>query len=174
MLELLKQALEVAARYLGLLKSSQNEDLVKTVQEPTPPISVAPKPSQPQSGHPMATLNNICLAIRDFEGHRGDRNYRNNNPGNCRYSSVGYAAIYGVVRRDPQNFAIFKDYETGWLYLKNLVKGKIKAHPEWTLVDFFKNYAPPTDGNNPNAYATYVANRLEVDDDTFRIKNITL
>ena len=117
-------------------------------------------------------LQQFCLAIRDYEGKPGDRNYRNNNPGNCRYSKIGYAPKYGIVRKDKDGFAIFEDYETGWLYLLNLVRGIAKQRPEWTIVDFFKRYAPSTDGNDPARYAAYVAQRLSVDVSSWKIKNL--
>jgi hypothetical protein len=116
-------------------------------------------------------LDTFCTAIRDYEGAPGDLNYKNNNPGNCRYSPVGYARIYGLVRRDSNNFAIFKDYATGWLYLQNLIKSKIEAHPSWTILDFFKNYSPTSDGNDPEKYAEFVAKRCGVGVD-FCIKHL--
>ena len=112
-------------------------------------------------------LDLLCTAIRDYEGKPGDRNYRNNNPGNCRYSSVGYLSIYGVVQRDPQNFAIFKDYTTGWLYLENLIKEKAKEHPNWNLISLMQEYAPEKDGNNPYKYATFLGKQMNVNPYTF-------
>ena len=117
-------------------------------------------------------LTLLCEAIRDFEGKPGDRNYRNNNPGNVRYSSVGYLPKYGVVKRDAQNFAIFKDYETGWLYLKNLIIHKATTHPNWNLVSLMKEYAPAEDHNEPVGYATYLGKRLNVNPYTFTLKNL--
>lgn len=152
-LEDLKQALLVAARYLGLLQENKNEGMVN-----------------------KATLNNFCLAIRDHEGNPGDLNYKNNNPGNFRCSSVGYDRKYGIVlcvETASGKFAKFETYELGWLYLQNIVKERINKHPDWTLIDFFSNYAPSTDGNNPVLYAKYVAYRMGVGSD-FKIKNILL
>lgn len=128
-----------------------------------PPKSVAvPPPVVVPTVVSKATLENFCLAIRDFEGAPGDRNYRNNNPGNCRYSSVGYASFYGHVGKDKDNFAIFKDYATGWLYLKNLVLSKVRKNPNQTIVDFMRVYAPSSDNNDPAHYAVYIARRLGV------------
>lgn len=138
----------------------------------TPPV--APPAPQPVPVPPTPKTNLLeafCTAIRDFEGGPGDRNYRNNNPGNCRYSSVGYDPSYGNVGRDPQNFAIFKDYETGFRYLKNLVKEKIEASPNEDMYAFFANYAPSTDGNNPRLYALHVAKQIGVLVDT-PVKNL--
>lgn len=117
---------------------------------------------QPQADTKL-NLQKFCLAIKAHEGwFPGSRSQRNNNPGNCRYSSVGYAAIYGEVKRDAQNFAIFKDYATGYLYLQNLVKDKVKKHPTWNFYDFFNVYAPDSDGNDSKAYAKVVAAKLSV------------
>ncbi len=126
--------------------------------------------NQPSVVTPIETvkkvsLTDFCLAIRDYEGSPGDRNYRNNNPGNCRFSSVGYAAIYGHVGKDAQNFAIFKDYATGWLYLKNLVLFKVKKNPDQTILQFMKVYAPVSDGNDPVVYTAYICRRLGIKSD---------
>ncbi|MBP9771452.1 MAG: hypothetical protein KBD16_00795 [Candidatus Pacebacteria bacterium] len=108
------------------------------------------------------SLELFCLAIRDFEGKPGDLNYRNNNPGNCKFSTKGYAAIYGHVGKDKKGFAIFKDYETGWLYLKNLVREKVRKNPNQTILDFMKVYAPASDNNPTVAYADNIAKKLGV------------
>jgi hypothetical protein len=82
-------------------------------QAPTPPMSpveapVAP-PAPPTPAPPkQSLLEAFCLAIRTHEGwFAGSRSQKNNNPGNCRYSSVGYASIYGKVGKDAQGFAVF-------------------------------------------------------------------
>ena len=120
-----------------------NQDPIPSVIKPVPEKTIK--------------LDDFCRAIRDYEGKAGDRNYRNNNPGNCRYSSVGYLPVYGHVGKDAQNFAVFGTYALGWLYLQNLVKYKINTNPGQTIIDFFKVYAPSSDGNDPVRYAAYVA-----------------
>jgi hypothetical protein len=139
-----------------------------------PPTSVI----QSSSMDSQATLEVMCTAIRDNEGNPGDLNYRNNNPGNCRYNPSGYLPIYGLVEKDPNNFAIFKDYATGWLYLENLVKEKLEAFPDFTILQFFSGvpgkwagYAPAADKNDPLNYATFVAKRMGVGTD-YQLKNI--
>lgn len=119
---------------------------------------------------PQVKLIDFCTYLRDYEGKPGDLNYRNNNPGNCRCSKVGYAASYGTVKC-VNNFAVFSTYELGWLYLQNLVKERCAKHPTWTIKDFFANYAPTGDNNNPSLYAKNVAGRLGVGTD-FLIKNL--
>jgi len=96
-------------------------------------------------------LNDFCLAIRDYEGKPGDLNYRNNNPGN-------------IKGRDGK-FLKFKTMEEGFEYLKAYVvrasTGEHKAYKKGcTIAEFFKVYAPSSDNNNPDAYAKWVAKRI--------------
>ena len=112
---------------------------------------------EPIKNPPNNLLNTFCLEIKRHEGwFFGSRSQRNNNPGNCRYSSVGYLPIYGKVGKDDKNFAIFKDYETGYLYLKNLVKHKVNKNPSWNFYQFFEVYAPSFE-NDSKRYAEIVA-----------------
>lgn len=117
-------------------------------------------------------LNELCQAISVFEGGPKDLNHRLNNPGNCRYFSGGYAPIYGVVERDKSGFAKFKDWYTGFLYLMNMIKGKATKKPNQTLQQFMNSYAPSTDGNDPIKYATFLASRLNVDKDVFKMGDL--
>lgn len=119
-------------------------------------------------------LNTFCLAIKDYEGKPGDRNYINNNPGNCRYSPIGYDPKYGVVTKDSKGFAVFSTWDLGFLYLENLVKSKIVSNPTWTILDYFaKFHAPESDGNNPKLYASFVASHCKVGID-FKIADLLL
>lgn len=122
------------------------------VAAPTSPVAVSNSISAE-----MTRLEAFCSAIRDFEGRPGDVNYRNNNPGNCRCSKVGYLAKYGHVRCSTSEFAIFPTYELGWEYLQAKVLHTSELHPNWTILDFFNNYAPTGDKNHPNIYAAFVA-----------------
>lgn len=153
-----------------------NPDPTDPIEPPVanPPISVStpdPAPiSLPTETMPKtATVTNLCLAIKDVE----QANPSNRNPGNCRFYAGGYAPMYGTVKCSAKGFAIFPTYELGWLYLQNLIKGKIHAHPDWTLLQLMENYAPSTDGNNPVAYSKTVALRLGVDN-TVHIGDIAL
>lgn len=131
-----------------------------------PPITIEPPPLVVKK-----SLDDFATAIRDYEGKPGDRNYRNNNAGNCKYSSVGYASIYGHVGKDKDGFAIFKDYATGFLYLKNLIISKVSKNPNMTILDYIKIHAPTGDNNDPALYAVFVARRLGVKTD-FLMRNI--
>lgn len=118
-------------------------------------------------------LTILCRSIETYEGfYPGSRSFRNNSPGNVRYSSVGYLPIYGMVLKDKDNFAIFQNYQTGWLYLKNLIIHKARLHPEWSLVSLMKEYAPESDGNSPQNYATYLGKRLGVNPYTWTLNNL--
>lgn len=174
-----------------LVKFMQNllsyiADLIKPLELPPKPPEIAPLPPEVPKEVPKVaplppeppkiadspTVQQFCEAIKIQEGwFAGSRSQRNHNPGNCKYSSVGYAKIYGEVKRDRGNFAIFKDDETGMLYLRNLVIGKIKKAPEETIVGFFEVYAPSYDGNNPVQYARAVAGRLGVGIN-YQLKNL--
>jgi hypothetical protein len=151
----------------------------KPLEEPVKPRETPqdepkpPQPTVPTTPPAPSRLEAFCEAIKVHEGwYPGSRSFRNNNPGNARFSSVGYLAKYEPVLRDPQGFAVFKDYAIGWLYLQNLVREYVRKHPDWTLLDFFKTYAPAEDHNDPNAYAAAVGKRLGVDYKTFVISKL--
>ena len=147
-----------------VLDEDTPKDTALPVETLKTPIS-APQP------HSKATLENLCLAIRDFEGKPGDQNYRLNNPGNARYSKEGYLKIYEPVKMSKNGFAIFPSYEIGWLYLKNMLKNKIKKHPDWTIYNLISHYAPAEDDNPVDNYARFVAKRLDVDI-SYKVKNL--
>jgi hypothetical protein len=135
--------------------------------EPIPVPSPAPIPTVPPATTP-SKLQAFCLAIKAHEGWcppggtlngvkypKGSPSYRRNNPGNVRPSSVGYLPIYEPVGIE-NNFAVFKDYATGYLYLQNMVKAKISADPSQTFYEFFDVYAPSFE-NDSKHYAEVVA-----------------
>lgn len=112
---------------------------------------------------PKITL--LAKAINLYEGNGlKDRATRNNNPGNCRYSSVGYLAKYGKVGKDKDGFAIFASPSIGWMYLENMLLNWAKgARKEWTILELMKSYAPSADNNDPVAYAKFLRSRLGVE-----------
>ncbi|MBV9825174.1 MAG: hypothetical protein JO001_05825 [Alphaproteobacteria bacterium] len=101
----------------------------------------------------MTNLNIFCKALATFE----DANPANHNPGNTRFSPVGYLPKYGTVTCNAHGFAVFQTDQLGWEYLENLVHQRAVLHPTWTFYDFFSNYAPSADGNDPEHYAETVA-----------------
>jgi hypothetical protein len=135
--------------------------VLKQKEQMLPPPAV--EPPKPEPVAPKRDLiNEFCLAIRDFEGKPGDLNYKNNNPGNLR-------SLNG-------SFMKFKTYEAGWLALRDYViractGGHKSYRPDFTILQFFKVYAPSVDKNDPVAYANWVANKLNVPV-TMKIKDL--
>ncbi len=171
-----------------------------------PPIMAPPAPKTPPDEskpptQPFPTLEKFMTLIRDFEGKPGDQNYRLNNPGNFRFSRIGYMPIYGIVKESQNGFAIFKDAATGWLYMKNAIKSIIHNNPNLTIYTFiagdetlgalgerwggylaiageekelsfgWDGYSPASDNNPVNNYANYLAKGLGVDI-LFLVKNL--
>lgn len=123
------------------------------------------------------TVEDFCEGLKQYEGWilpggkdwsgkvypKGSNSYQCNNPGNVRFYTGGYLPKYLPVIKSTNNFAIFKDYETGWCYLNEMVKTKIRLHPEQTILDFMKIYAPVEDDNDPVKYTQFLTKRLGVD-----------
>lgn len=117
-----------------------------------------PKPSR---------LDDWGAAIKDFEGYfppggqypEGSVSFRNNNPGNLRWSPFEDGNRGG--------FSYFSTYEKGWEALLHQLRiaanGQSKVYtPEDTLLRFFEKYAPSSDNNYPEVYANFVAKRMGV------------
>ena len=104
----------------------------------------------------MTRLETLCQAIQKHEGWAiGTASWRNNNPGNLRYSKF-------QTGTSASGFAIFPDYKTGlhalWydLYLKCTGGSRLKLGPKATIKDLIYVYAPPYDQNNTDAYVKAV------------------
>ena len=72
----------------------------------------------------------------------------NNNPGDLKNPSTG-------------TFQKYSSTKEGTIALLNDLQTSMKAHPNWTLIDFAKSYAPNSDGNNSLKYAANLANYLD-------------
>ncbi len=143
---------------------------------PPAPIIVEPEPvlPQPEVVKPKRDiLQELCDGISVYEGGPGDLNHKNCNPGNVRFFSAGYAPIYGTVLRDKSGFAIFKDWPTGMLYLRNMIRARALKNPKQTLQQFINVYAPSSE-NSPVLYAKFLAKRLNVDKDIFRMAELVV
>jgi hypothetical protein len=106
-------------------------------------------------------------AIKKHEGFfPGSRSYRNNNPGNLRFTS--YTSSLGKNRgQDSGRFIIYDTLEIGTKaldqFLVDASTNVLRAYKgEMTLHEFYKVYAPSGDGNYPLGYATAVAKDLGV------------
>jgi hypothetical protein len=128
-------------------------------QTPSSPSSVSDYDASAVEG--PSGLENFLQGIYHYEGgNSGDRNVRNNNPGNMKLSNAP-----GQIGVD-HGFAIFETPEDGWAALDRDVKRKIQAHPGWDFYDFFNYWlrgsvtAPAIDAEgNSDSYAEYVAQR---------------
>jgi restriction endonuclease S subunit len=109
----------------------------------------------------MCRIIQLAKAIQIYEGWlppsknypAGSVSYRNNNPGN--------------IKNRWGTFLKFKTYEEGFDYLVDYLKraatGKHKAYsPEFSLLKFFRVYAPSSDGNRPYRYAKFAAEKLGI------------
>lgn len=132
-----------------------------------PPVQAPP----PAINRREKLLDRWAEAIKDFEGWfppgdqypKGSRSYRQNNPGNLRWSPFESDNI--------DNFSVFPTYEEGMKALKYQIElaldNRSKVyHNRMTLYDFFGTYAPSSDNNHPRHYAEYVARQLGVSPST--------
>lgn len=112
-------------------------------------------------------LEKFCDAIQEFEGwNTTSRSFRNKNPGNLKYTSL--TKELGAVSCDVNNYAIFKNEESGYNALNYFVRlaceNKLKDYKSnMTIWQFFIVYAPSRDNNNPLKYALFVAKETGLD-----------
>ncbi|MDI6777559.1 MAG: peptidoglycan DD-metalloendopeptidase family protein [Patescibacteria group bacterium] len=147
---------------------------------------IAPVPASnnaPSVPPASSKIEQWALAIKKHEGFiapcaqypKGSRAYRNNNPGNLRYTS--YSASLGLIKgKDDKNFVIYQTYDIGFNALKKFLtdaaNGKLISYkPDMTLYQFYSKYAPSTDGNYPKGYAESVAWVMGVSPNT-KIKDL--
>jgi hypothetical protein len=131
--------------------SLDNQPVIAQVVPQTPAVS--PKTPATAPIDPKVRLDAFCDALARFEG----ANPANHNRGNTRCSPVGYLPKYGKVLCNPHGFAVFPTDALGDEYLHELVHHRVLAHPTWNFYDFFSNYAPSGDKNDPEHYAECVA-----------------
>lgn len=99
----------------------------------------------------VGDINTVASAIQTQEGwFPGSVSYRNNNPGN-----LMYAGQPGSIGADPNGFAIFPDFQTGWQALLNQIS--LDASRGLSIFQFTSKYAPAAAGNDPTAYANSLA-----------------
>jgi hypothetical protein len=114
----------------------------------------------------------LMLAMAEHEGWHpigkngfasGSRSYRNHNPGNLRASpfACGNDGGYAVFRSDMVGFmALHWD-------LMQKAKGNTSTGlgPKSTLRDLIHVWAPPSDGNNSDAYVQSVSKKSGISAD---------
>ena len=97
------------------------------------------------------------VTIGDQVRTGGDRNWRNNNPGNIEYGP--FAIKYGATGSDGR-FAIFPTEEQGRMAQDALLKSKNYA--SLNLADAIKRYAPSNE-NDPKSYANQIMKSTGID-----------
>ena len=90
----------------------------------------------------------------------GDRNWRNNNPGNIEAGS--FADSHGAIGSDGR-FAIFPDAQTGMQALQSLLSSD--TYQDLTIEEAMERYAPPAE-NDTDAYTSFIADNVGVDTST--------
>jgi hypothetical protein len=111
------------------------------------------------------------LLVQAADGHvytvSGDRNLRNNNPGNI--EAGPYANSMGAIGSDGR-FAVFPTYEAGRAAQENL-QFSSPAYAGLTIAQAINKYAPPNE-NNTAGYAAGVARAVGVSPST-RLSDLT-
>lgn len=90
----------------------------------------------------------------------GDRNWRNNNPGNL--EDGDFARRHGAIGSDGR-FAIFPDYKAGKEALISLLT--TEAYMALTVAEAIERFAPSVENDVP-AYTKFVGNECRVGPDT--------
>jgi hypothetical protein len=120
-------------------------------------------PARPTEGAPAtsatvgSTGGSKSVTIGDQTRIGGDRNWRNNNPGNIEYGP--FAMQYGAVGSDGR-FAIFPSEELGRKAQDALLKSKNYAN--LSLENAIKRYAPSNE-NDPKSYANQIMKATGID-----------
>lgn len=105
---------------------------------------------------------------------KGNPNWRNNNPGNLRWSKYecGRVCLAG-----SGSFSVFATREEGWEAMRRLLRSDKYANSN--INKAIETYAPTADGNNPGRYAKRVKDEMRekgvtrVNLDTVLLKNLT-
>lgn len=103
--------------------------------------------------------------VKDAEGNvltvKGNRNWRNNNPGNIEYGA--FARSMGAIGTDGR-FAVFPSYDAGRSAKESLLF-ESPNYRDRSISSAINRYAPPFE-NNTNAYTSAVAASIGVDPST--------
>jgi hypothetical protein len=125
--------------------SSYNPSSGQSVAPTATPSSYNPSSGQSVSSNLTTTIKNQAgQVIEQRQG--GNRNWRNNNPGNIEYGP--FAMSMGATGSDGR-FAIFPDMEMGYRAADALMKGK--NYQNLSIANAIKRWAPESE-NDVNAY----------------------
>ena len=136
-------------KYLGVGRTKEQEEAYQTYYKAqlaaTQARSQGPQAnnlSQPSAG----VVPGKSVTIGDETRTGGDRNWRNNNPGNIEYGP--FAQKMGAVGSDGR-FAIFPNEDMGRKAADALLKGQ--GYANLNIKDAINKWAPPSE-NDTNAY----------------------
>lgn len=133
-------------------------DFLLIQQRQNPPPVIVPDQDLPPPVPPVkpSKLGRFCKAI---ELHENIVKILN-NPGAFRYNDFT-KTFPGVTGKSVGGFCRFDTYEHGWEALQQFVRwaanDELKGYHNCTIRSFFETYSPTSDGNNPKAYADFVA-----------------
>jgi hypothetical protein len=132
----------------------------KAAKAPSPPATKSPTKITK-----VVSYGNGWLAVEMDDGFQYKRDggtiaWRNNNPGNVKYGE--FAIQNGAVGKGGEGMAVFPTLGHGRRAQKNLLFTPIRGYDEKSLLSAMKLYAPDSDGNDPVAYAHYVAKSAKV------------
>lgn len=138
--------------------------------QPGPAPELDPNAPMNTSSITKPSLSDWANAIFSVESG-GDPNslaYRNNNPGNLKYSSAltGPGYVEQGATAGEAGFAAFPTLEDGFNALVQQLGIMFSRNPNQTLTQAMATYAPASDRNDPAAYANTVANKLGVSADS--------
>ena len=160
---------ETAGSFVGAAGAANAYDELTTKKEDTP-TKPAPVPSSSGKGAPGevssvmtagAGFNVLQLADGTIQKRTGDRNWRNNNPGNLEFGAI--AKKFGALSSDGR-FAIFPSYTAGREAAKELLFSSSK-YAGLNIGQAISKYAPPSE-NNTAKYIRDVTKALGVSADT--------
>lgn len=133
--------------------------------EAQPVLTPQPVPQAVSLPTIPSNIETWAKTIEQQEGGKpGNRNTRNNNPGNIKYTP--FTKTLGAISGDSGNFCIFPNYKTGFdalcTFLIMACKNQLKDYHDATIDSFTTTYANPPNKN----YALAVAKALKVGIDT--------
>ncbi len=111
----------------------------------TPTTETTPPPPVAEDGRDVIYANPDGTRTRKTGGSRA---WRNNNPGNLRYTE--FSVRMGAIGQAGK-FAVFPDKETGQNALRELLK--TKTYYNLSVADAISRYAPPSQNNTARYHA---------------------
>jgi hypothetical protein len=112
----------------------------------------------------LGDINSVAQTVQTIEGWfppgtpgypNGSLSYRYNNPGNLTYAGQPGASPVQVCNPTCHTFADFDTVADGEAALDNQIESQ--AGKGQTILQFASQYAPASDGNDPNSYAAQIA-----------------